>query len=218
MRRSLALLVAAFALVLAAPAAAPADSFDDVYEHYRANGRIDPCAFTPQQLEQAKRQVPNDIEQYAPDFPEALDAALAARARGIECGRPPAPAQTQTQPAAPPAQPGATPPASPAPDTPVPGGQTPQPTPSPAPAQGVADQAIPAAAAARASDAGAPAALVLLAILGAILLTGLTAWGAARFWAWEPAWLQRTRHATAEAGWRAGASWAEFTDWVRMGR
>ena len=43
-------------------------------------------------------------------------------------------------------------------------------------------------------------------------------YGLARWWAWEPRWLVRARHAGAEAGWRASGSWAEFMDWVRMGR
>jgi hypothetical protein len=30
--------------------------------------------------------------------------------------------------------------------------------------------------------------------------------------------MQRSRHATAEAGWRTSAAWAEFTDWLRLGR
>jgi hypothetical protein len=46
----------------------------------------------------------------------------------------------------------------------------------------------------------------------------LVLWAFARWWAWEPHWLVRWRHATAEAGWRASAAWAEFTDWLRLGR
>ena len=46
----------------------------------------------------------------------------------------------------------------------------------------------------------------------------LALWAFARWWAWEPHWLARWRHATAEAGWRASAAWAEFTDWLRLGR
>jgi hypothetical protein len=34
----------------------------------------------------------------------------------------------------------------------------------------------------------------------------------------NPPWLQRWRHASHEAGWRASAAWSEFTDWVRLGR
>jgi len=60
--------------------------------------------------------------------------------------------------------------------------------------------------------------LVALIVVGALALALLCAWGFARWWAWEPAWLVRWRHATAEAGWRASAAWAEFTDWLRLGR
>ena len=34
----------------------------------------------------------------------------------------------------------------------------------------------------------------------------------------QRAWADRARHATAEAGWRASSTWAEFTDFVRFGR
>lgn len=215
---ALLLAVVAALVMLGLPSAASADSFDDVFAQYRKTGRIDPCAFTPQQLRQARREVPNDIKQYAPDFPDALDRALAARAkRG--CGRrPQAPAATaEPEPAgAPPAPP--SPPAAATPPQPTPGGATPQPTPQPVAAAAVSDEAIPVAAARREGDADTPAALVLLAILGGGLLLGMALWGAARWWAWEPAWLVRTRHASAEAGWRASAAWAEFADWVRLGR
>ena len=58
----------------------------------------------------------------------------------------------------------------------------------------------------------------VLVIAGAIVLALLVAWAVARWWAWEPRWLVRWRHAGAEAGWRASGSWAEFMDWVRLGR
>ena len=35
---------------------------------------------------------------------------------------------------------------------------------------------------------------------------------------WDPRWLRRWRHAGAEAGWRMSLSWAEFRDFVRIGR
>ncbi|MBA3327704.1 MAG: hypothetical protein H0T43_05330, partial [Solirubrobacterales bacterium] len=82
----------------------------------------------------------------------------------------------------------------------------------------VATDAIPTAAAATDSGGGAPFPLLALAVLAGLLaLTGLLL-GGARWWAWEPAWAVRARHATAEAGWRASSSWAEFTDFVRLGR
>jgi len=57
-----------------------------------------------------------------------------------------------------------------------------------------------------------------LAFIGVLLLILLIAWGIARWWAWEPVWLVRFRHSMGEAGWRASAAWAEFTDWLRLGR
>jgi hypothetical protein len=109
---------------------------------------------------------------------------------------------TATAPAA------ATPPAT----TPAPG---PTYTPNPA----ASDDAIGAAAASTGrGDAGTPLPLVLLGVLGALMVLAALLLGAARWWAWDPRWLQRTRHAGAEAGWRAGAAWEEFTDWLRLGR
>jgi hypothetical protein len=61
-------------------------------------------------------------------------------------------------------------------------------------------------------------ALVLLGLVGVALLVTGVVWGMARWSAWEPRWLLRWRHATAEAGWRTSAAWAEFRDWVRLGR
>jgi hypothetical protein len=60
-----------------------------------------------------------------------------------------------------------------------------------------------------------PAGLIV-AVAVVIVLAALI--GGARWWAFEPAWLPRWRHATGEAGWRAGAAWSEFTDWLRLGR
>jgi cobalamin biosynthesis Mg chelatase CobN len=60
-------------------------------------------------------------------------------------------------------------------------------------------------------------AIVLAALAGLIVLGGL-AWGLARTLAYEPRWVQSSRHALAEGGFRASATWAEFADWARMGR
>src|SRR3712207_9344696 len=76
-----ALTLAVLAGVLAAPAVAQADAFTDVFADYQEDGRIDPCAHSQADLRAAKGRIPNDIEQYAPDFPQALDEALEDRAR-----------------------------------------------------------------------------------------------------------------------------------------
>lgn len=71
------------------------------------------------------------------------------------------------------------------------------------------------------TQAGEPtkrAPLILLAAVGALLLAVGVAWAVAHWWAYEPPWVLRTRHATAEAGWRTSAAWAEFCDWLRLGR
>jgi hypothetical protein len=43
------------------------------------------------------------------------------------------------------------------------------------------------------------------------------AWALARTLAFEPHWTLSLRHAVAEAGFRASATWAEFSDWARLG-
>jgi hypothetical protein len=62
------------------------------------------------------------------------------------------------------------------------------------------------------------AAVLLLLLVGALMLLALVLWAIARWQAYDPPWLARWRHATGEAGWRAGNAWAEFTDWLRIGR
>jgi cobalamin biosynthesis Mg chelatase CobN len=220
----------ACAVALVAPVAAHADAFDQVFAQYQHTGKIDGCSFSAKELEQAKSQVPNDIEQYAPDFPDALDAAAAQRAKGACAKRPAAAAPTTTQApakgaaATPPAA-GSAAPAAPA-ATPAPAASAataqpaaaPQPQPDPKAAAVVADDAIPAAARTAGKSTGADSAVVLLAVLGVLVVLALALWGAARWWAFEPHWVVRWRHAVAEAGWRAGNVWSEFADWVRLGR
>jgi hypothetical protein len=59
---------------------------------------------------------------------------------------------------------------------------------------------------------------LVAAALAALLIVVCLAWAAARWWAYEPRWTVALRHSLAEAGWRLSASWAEFSDWVRLGR
>jgi hypothetical protein len=54
--------------------------------------------------------------------------------------------------------------------------------------------------------------------LGAILLGVLVVLLLWRLRGWDPRWLKRWRHATAEAGWRMSLGWAEFRDFLRLGR
>lgn len=236
----------AMLVLLSVPAPAlGASSFQKIYADFQKTGRIDGCRYSSATLKQAKSDIPKDFEQYSPDFENALDAALQKRATGgcksagssgssgggnTSAGgatsgstpgggtsTPPAPAPTPAQPSTPSAT-GAT-----GPSTPVASqaGTTPQPTPAPSPAAAASDAAIAEAATSPASSTSAdetPAPLVLLALLALLALAAGAMAYAWRSLGWDPFWLARGRHATAEAGWRVGNVWSEFSDWVRMGR
>ncbi len=107
-----------------------------------------------------------------------------------------------------------------APGLPGPGGPTPAPQGDLTAAPSVAGQALPrnAQPAQAATATEAPAPILLLAILGGLLALGGAAFALGRWWAFEPAWLVGARHSWHEAGFRASAVWAEFRDWVRLGR
>jgi hypothetical protein len=59
---------------------------------------------------------------------------------------------------------------------------------------------------------------IAIAALGALLALACAAWALARRRAFEPHWWLSMRHAMAEAGYRAAGTWAEFSDWARLGR
>ena len=80
------------------------------------------------------------------------------------------------------------------------------------------DAARQASAPAAKDDDGSSAPVVVLAALGGLLLLLALLWGLVRLLGWDPRWLAGTRHATAEAGWRASTAWDDFRDWIRRGR
>ena len=221
------------AAVLVMPAAAQANAFDDALKEYQTTGKVDGCKHTAAELAQAKAQMPKDIAQIAPGFPAQLAAAAAKRAQG--CSKAEEKATSTATSAAgattgttgtgatgtgattqPPATttiaPNATPTAATTAPAPAPAPAAATTAPAPAPAPAAATQTAPQSTS---SHKGARLALI---VLGALLVMLLALWAFARWWAWEPHWLVRWRHATAEAGWRASAAWAEFTDWLRLGR
>jgi hypothetical protein len=55
-------------------------------------------------------------------------------------------------------------------------------------------------------------------VLGAILLAALVMFLLWRVRGWDPRWRRRWRHANAEAAWRLSLGWAEFRDFMRLGR
>lgn len=236
MRRLCTFLSIVLAATLLAPAGARAGSsedFLDVYKAYQAAGVVDGCKFSAKKLASAKKGVPPDIETYAPDFPASLDAALRKRASGdCEKAATVAPKGSQNS-ASSPATGGSTPAAG-APTAAAPGGgvstgaptaatttTTPAPAPDAVAAPAAADGSVASAASRNASATtadDAPLPLVLLAVLAGIALLAGLLWALGRYLAFDPPWLAASRHATSEAGWRVSASWAEFTDWVRLGR
>lgn len=223
-------------LLFAVPASA---NLQAIVEDLRDDGAIDPCAHTGDELRAALDDIGPDVDQYAPEFPDLIEDALAARASGAcsedgggsggggdsggsggggstggggaggggssaavgggggDLAGDGAPAGGGFDGAS----------ATPTPEAPL--------TASPA----VLEESVPAAAPAAATQpSDAPVPVLLLALLGGLVALGVAAWALARWWAFEPRWLLGTRHACTEAGYRASATWAEFSDWVRLGR
>jgi hypothetical protein len=213
--RILPFLVAA--LVCALPAVASADAFDDVFADYQRDGRINACRHTDEALKDARKQIPNDIEQYAPDFPDALDEALERRARG-ECAN--GGNRGDGSPTGGPSSsdPGGTGGASATPPAATTPGAAPAPPGTASANANALDGAISNAAQRDADTGGdAPAPLLVLAVVGGLLLLVALVWGLLRWLALEPRWLAGARHATAEAGWHTSGAWADFSDWIRRG-
>jgi cytochrome b len=68
------------------------------------------------------------------------------------------------------------------------------------------------------SSGGGPShAAIAVAVVAAIVVLIVVAWGLARMSAYEPPWAVSLRHSLAEARFRASATWAEFSDWARLG-
>jgi hypothetical protein len=61
-------------------------------------------------------------------------------------------------------------------------------------------------------------AAIVIAAIAALIALASAAWAFARLRAIEPRWALSARHVIAEAGQRASSTWAEFRDWVRLGR
>jgi hypothetical protein len=200
--------------VLALPAAAFANDFQDVYREYKRTNTIKACKFSDKKLANAERQTPPDVEQYAPSF---LDSLQAARERGADCGKKaaPTPAPTQTT---------ATPPTAstptPVPSTPTPSPTTPTAAPPPAPtvpSQPKVDVPSPPVAGVRKDDT-APAAVWLLVVLAALALLSAVFAGLAWWFGWSPDRITRPWRASwGEFGGRVSDLGVEFRDWLRTG-
>jgi len=236
-RRTLSILLAlGLCLACAAGWAGPASAAKklNVYEKMVVElvetQRLDACHYTTEELKKAKAIVPLDVQQYNAALIAAFDDAIAARAQGA-CDKAKqqttSPGTTQTPPAAggttPPSTTAASPQARAQAQAQV--GQpqqaqappTPKSEPAPAPAIAAGDEI---ALASQTIDVvpDTPFPMLALAILLGVLALLTLAFGAVRFFAWEPRWAGRFRHAAGEAGWRASSTWSDFADYVRLGR
>jgi len=229
MRRTLPLLLAvSLSLLLAAPASA--DLSDRLVADYSADGVLDACKYTQGELGEAKDLIASDTDAYAPDFRNAVDAMIERRTRGAceknkqgggstgddGSGAVATLGSANNGSSGTPSGPAANNPAAPrAPGT---AGAVPGPEQTPTPTPLIGTDSIGAAARSGEEGGAPPFPLLAIAVLLALLALCGIVFGVARWTGWEPAWADRARHATAEAGWRASSTWAEFTDFVRFGR
>ncbi len=220
--RRIQILALTCALSLACAAPASANLLDVMAQDYVEDQQLDPCKYTEKELRTLKDLIPNDLAAYDAGFVPAVDDALARNAAGA-CKKG---GIKRDETIAPPAAGGVLPPPPPTSGGPAPGPVEPAPA-APAPTPKAQPTAAPDVAktdviglAARTTDPAteAPFPILALAVLAGLLaLSGLLV-AVVQWRAWEPAWVDRFRHAAGEAGWRASSTWAEFTDFVRFGR
>jgi hypothetical protein len=235
--------VAALALLAVLPAVAAAQLSRDaqrVYDDYRSDAEIEPCDHEVAVYRRTLREITPDIEEETPAFRPAVEAAQRERKRrGGDCPVSDEPAQDGSgdgsgaaggspggsAPAPAPAQPSQPAPDPAPPADPQPSGQEPAPAATPtatvAPAPPVASSSPAPATAPVLLDRphrGTPVGLlVALGLLALGLLAVLLALAARRF-GWGEERLAGARHAWGEAAYRAGGTWGDFVDWVRLGR
>jgi hypothetical protein len=240
-------LVVACALLTVLPAGAAAKLSREpqkVYDDYRSDAAIEPCDHTVAVYRRTLKEITPDVEEETPAFRPAVEAALRERESGkrrcLEQDSPTQPGTngtgggtTQGGDSTPPAQtvppvtkPAPAPPSTTAPaPVPAPGGSAPTPAPTPtptvAPPPPVANSAPPAPVAptlVNRPHEGTPVGLLIA--LGLLALSALLVALAllARRVGWGEERLAGPRHAWGEATYRAGATWADFIDWIRLGR
>ena len=200
-----ALLIAAILAALAAPALAEQSPLDQ----YQSSGTIDPC--NPGIY--STGVAPNDVQQYAPDYLQALQDA---RSKG--CHRGGGGGGVSTTPAAAAPSAGTSGPSAGGPAG-VPAGTPYVPKP-PAPPKAVAavqsgtalGAQLPLAAK---SDGGTPAPIVALAVMFLLALVGGAVAGLARHLGWTGGVLDPVRHAGGEAALRMGSAAGSLADRLR---
>jgi hypothetical protein len=197
-RRTLGMAWTAVALAAISPAGAPAGTTSQkriLGISIPASARVHGATTTPATAAPATTTP-------AATTPAATTPAATTPASGVQAGTVPPPVATPTT-AVPPT---ATTPSSTTPSTP-----TGTPATGSTTVVGVARKAGP-------SNTRLSTGALALAVLGALLALGCIVWVLGRWLALEPRWTVSLMHSLREAGYRGSASWAEFTDWARLGR
>jgi hypothetical protein len=175
------LLLAAGAVAASLLATAPSALAGTAIEEYQRTGQINPCTASD------PGGIPNDVEQYAPDFLEALkDAQRRGCNRGVSETKP-----TETKSGVPVASGGALPPGS---------TYVPKPPAPPKPFRD--DKVVKHLPLASGADVNTPAPVIVLAVMALLALAGGAVAGTWRYMGWGLDRLGPIRHAFAEAGFR----------------
>ena len=204
--------------MLAIAPSAVAD-YQAIYQEYQQEGQIDACRHSAGSLDDARRRVPNDVEQYDPDFAAAINRALSERGRCAGGGSGPGGAGgaggdrpgvsinapgTPGGPGGPPSADGVLVPRPPVPprsrfDAPA--------TPTSASQQGGGVDPL--------GSPQTPAPILFLAGLTALLLAGLGLLSLGRFLGWGPGPLGTVGHGLSEGAMRVGAATGGAFDRLR---
>jgi hypothetical protein len=162
-------------LPLSAGAALAANALTKVEAAYAAGGGAIPaCKFSANGLNTALGQIPSDVAQYDADLINAIHQALSARAGGA-CGKQGSASAVGLVPGS--------------------GGGA---------GSGRRSAVVPLRPLGSGTQAGIPAPLLILAVLGALALLAAAVWGVGWYLGWDPAWARAWRHAWREAGFRVG--------------
>jgi hypothetical protein len=193
-----------------------------IFQDYVTDGRIDPCRHTSAELKLAHDNIPPDIEQYAADYPAAIEAAIEARARGDCSGTKPAagliPRATSTPTAAPTPKPTPIPTAIPTKTVvPDPPGPVQAAATATATVQSAPDVALERVAAAQPSNSAPTPVLLLGLLVAAFACLALFFVTMKRLGVGEERFAG-VSHSWREYRWRMGGVWDDFRDWLRIGR
>lgn len=175
------LLMAAGAALACLLAASPSALADSALDQYQRTGQIDPCTAS------TGGGIPNDVEQYAPDYLQALkDAQRRGCDRGVSETKP-----TDTKNGVPVVSGGTLPP-----------GSTYVPKPPKPPEPFSDDKVVKHLPLASGRDVTTPAPVIVLAVMALLALVGGALVGTSRYMGWGLDRLGPVRHAFSELGFR----------------